>query len=327
MQAAAGGSTPSPSGRFRYAAQAISQGWIRLVHECKRRLRRGFRLPHHPLPSLFLHTPKFTHLLPERTAHMEYISAPWRILVLRFGCLSAFVLVAPLLAQIGPIDDLQEDLPVRLTDTSTSNGPQFQQNVTYIRTHDTRNQFLTAPQLQFGFSNRWQAQVSILGIAGADNTGNGDVSASLLLRLNEERSLLPSFAIQGQIDAPTGKDSAGLDTRIQFIASKAVSGGPHRGRVHFNGAWYRDSGIRPGERSDRPELAFGYSRVLVPYRVALVLAFTRRAETEEGKVMNLPQAGIRWSVNPALIISAGVTVGVGAQSDKFRATAGLEYSF
>ena len=80
---------------------------------------------------------------------------------------------------------------------------------------------------------------------------------------DSEKTWWPAMAIEGQLDIPSGKDSEGLDTRLQFIATKTLSGQPAQDQLHVNFTWVHNAENAPVERDDRYIAVLGYSRRLV----------------------------------------------------------------
>lgn len=231
-------------------------------------------------------------------------------------------------AQDGDVHDLQENLPVRVTDAIASQGPQVQARTLVTRSREGSTQIEVEPQLQWGFAPKWHVQVASVMLASTReaNTNSGDIQILLFRQINRETGALPMFAVSAGIDAPTGIDSAGLDTRFRGILSKTVSRGPAQHRLHFNGEWLRNAAQRDDERAHAWLATAGYSRLLGRNSV-LILDLARAQERAKDDTLTLAEAGFRGRVARQTVLSIGVGVGLGPASPKAQFTFGVEQSF
>lgn len=128
------------------------------------------------------------------------------------------------------------------------------------------------------------------------------------------------------VDAPSGIDSAGLDTRVRGIVTRTLATGPAQHRLHWNIQWLRNVGRREGERSHGYLTAFGYSRV-IRRKLVLMVDVAREQQRARDEVANVAEAGVRGRVSPGLILSLGAGVGLGPNAPKVQFVFGLEQSF
>jgi hypothetical protein len=149
----------------------------------------------------------------------------------RVHALGALLVLASFLTPRGAraqesLHDLQEELPTRLEDAIASEGVQVQALTRYRRTRDDRHLFDLEPTVQWGWRAGTYLQVSSVLVAGpGERSNSGDVQVLALHQLNKE-GRAPAFAVSICADAPTGRESAGVDTRLKGIMTKDA--GPQR---------------------------------------------------------------------------------------------------
>ena len=230
-------------------------------------------------------------------------------------------------AQDGDVHDLQENLPVRVTDALASSGPQAQARTLITRQRPAGTQVEVEPQLQWGFAPRWHVQTAavLLTSSREEDTNSGDVQVILFHQLNEARGRGPVFAVSGGIDVPSGVDSAGVDTRLRGIVTQKF-GGVSQQRLHFNGEYLRNARKRMDERANAWLATAGYSRLLKRDLVLIVDA-ARLQQRALDETMNLAEAGVRGRVGRKVVLSGGVGVGLGPNAPKVQFTFGVEQAF
>jgi hypothetical protein len=250
----------------------------------------------------------------------------------RLHAIVAMVLVAALalpgiaVAQEADASNLTEGQPLHLEDAEPGRGAQAQGFFRYSRTYQDEDQYSISPELQVGFGQYWHYQIAVPVLAGpADRTTSGDIQALLFRQINTEDDVWPAFAVAGELTAPTGLRSAGLDTRVKALLSKSIGSVPRRDRVHLNGDWYHNAARRPDERSQYYGIVLGYSHAWEK-RMGLIVDFWRQQQKQNSQTYNLAEVGIRRRVSDKAVLSMAGSAGIGQQSPKFRVTIGFEYS-
>src|SRR5919109_663909 len=110
--------------------------------------------------------------------------APGRVLII-----AAFLFCNSVFADVA---NIEPGLPAEIADAEPikQGEKQVQLLTVWDRQRNGDNRFVAEPQLQWGFAPRWQAALSVLGIAGsAEHTGSGDVRLQVMRKLNDENSL------------------------------------------------------------------------------------------------------------------------------------------
>jgi hypothetical protein len=230
-------------------------------------------------------------------------------------------------AQDGDVHDLQENLPVRVTDAIASSGPQVQARTLLSRQRPDGFQAQLEPQLQWGFARGWHVQTAAVMLTSSreENTNSGDVQILVFRQLNQVEGRRPVFGVSIGADVPSGIESAGLDTRLRGIVTQPL-GGANQHRLHGNFEWLRNAGRREDERKNAWLATAGYSRLLGRNLVMIVDA-ARLEERALDEVINLAEAGVRGRITKSLVVSGGVGVGFGPTSPKLQFTFGFEQSF
>ena len=245
------------------------------------------------------------------------------------------VVLAALLCPVAPasaqaIHNLERNLPVEVQDTSpTDTGKvQLQGAAVNETSNESSDRFTLQPSVQWGFAeNAHFLAYSQFYIADDDSaeTGSGDVFVGMLYNFLAEGHYSPGLAVQGELVAPTGKDSEGLDTALTFIASKQITTEPTEDRLHFNVRWDHNSEPGTDERADRFEYVFGYSRKVTD-KAVLVLDFFRREELTEDQESNMLEVGILYQLSQRTVIGAGLGTGIGDESPDTRFSVSLQFT-
>jgi len=224
-------------------------------------------------------------------------------------------------AQSDPPDNLRGELPLRLEDALIARTPgvSLLNTLRYNRTHRGLDQWVFRPQVQYAVARGWQLDVTSTLLGGpADRDGSGDIEFGIAHQFLEERGPLPHLGLSANIVAPSGRNSAGADTQVEFLATKTVNRGPGQDRLHFNGGWLRNAA---SDRKHRYEIITGYSRRLGKKTVILG---GYALEQDEGSNVEI---GLRQRMSEQLIVSIGIGRGFAGESPRGRVTVGIEWHF
>jgi hypothetical protein len=242
--------------------------------------------------------------------------------------LLALVIGLPFAASAADHINLEEGLPTRVEDAypTAFRNREVQGIFSYDRTREDQNRVTLEPRLEFGIAPNTELRLGAPFFVGnADRTGSGDLDISALYNFNIEGLVLPAFAVEGEAEIPTGKDSRGFDTTLKFIATKSISK-TGLDRIHVNIGWTHNAGRERDERDHRYLAILGYSRRLTADTV-FVTDFIREQERIRGENSNIIEFGIRWQLTPRAVISFGAGAGLGEESPQERATVGFQRSF
>jgi hypothetical protein len=243
-----------------------------------------------------------------------------------FVCLVSSI---PSLIEASDHTNLEEGLPVQVEDAYATayRNIELQFFTRYERTDDRENLFTFVPRLEYGVIRNAQLALEVPVLAGnADKTGSGDIVLHGLYNFNTESIWVPALALSGGIDISTGRNTAGLDTRLKLIASKMVypfTTWLHR--VHLNLEWIHNNGRMSEERANRYRAILGFSARL-DNDTLLVTDLVREQQREKKKESNIFELGLRRQLTPLTLIMLGGGVGIGDESPKFQVTLGFQHS-
>lgn len=224
--------------------------------------------------------------------------------------------------------NLEEGLPTQLEDAYpvAYRGREVQGHVTYERTGDDKNRVILEPAVEFGFAPNAQGKITAPFYVGdADKRGSGTLGMEVFYNFNTEGIILPAFAASARADVPTGRDTAGLDTTLKFIATKSITE-TGTDRLHVNASWVHNAGQLPDEREHLYRLVFGYSRRLGADTV-IVADYVREQERKADETLDILEIGLRRQITPLTVISGGIGAGLSKDSPDVRVTVGLQKSF
>lgn len=260
-------------------------------------------------------------------------------LVLRARKLERIVALALILqlgssrvARAGDHENLDDNLPVTLTDAYPTNylNREVQGVLRYQRTDAGDDIMFIQPRFELGYPRNTQLSVALPVVSKlGDSTRLGTFRAEILYNLNQETLVLPAFALVGALDAPSGRDAEGernhgVDPIVRGFLTKTLPGSTYWHRVHVNGSYQFNTDRQSEERKGHYTLAAGYSFRLTAGAIG-VFDYVRQQQRKKGAVQNFLELGVRTMVNPLLVLSAGLSVGVGEQSSPVRVTAGVQY--
>lgn len=230
------------------------------------------------------------------------------------------------------VSDLNRDLPLRVQDTRPAEKGQWQlQDISRWENTDAHEDRLTLqPQVQYGATENLQLQLQAPFYLGdADRRGSGDVQLGALYRFLTDDGSRPSIAIAGQLIAPTGVGSDGLDTELELDLSKGLGGGSNddnaRHRVHLNLVWDHNSIPARDERQDRYQAVLGYS-FQINEKTLLLADFVREQQPQERQDSNLLEIGLVRDLTEKLSIAVGASAGIGDDSPACQITFAIQLS-
>ena len=257
-----------------------------------------------------------------------------RLRVLSAAVPAALLAAAPV-ARAGDVHDLQRGLPLDVEDTTTAQHRQmqFQASSRYELDDDGGDLLFVEPQLQYGFADNFHVEVTYPIIAGSgDRTGAGDVIVAGLYRFYDETSPgfgdspLPSMAVKGEVELPTGVGSDGVDFTLRYVATKTLTHAAPQDRLHLNLAWTHNTAAASDERHNFFSAVLGYSRKL-DEETAVLADVVREQQEEDGADATIVEAGLIRQLTENVTLSGGLGFGLGEDSPDFRATFGFQYSF
>lgn len=252
----------------------------------------------------------------------------------RRGLIAVALLAAFALPQMARAADpserypLDPDFPVRMEDAypSKEGSLYFKFASRYTENANGTGTTNLQPEIAWGFAKDLDLHVLVPNYIGdGDLTGSGDANANVQWMFHEQHQgdWCPSLAVEGDLILPTGgRNNDGLDTAVQFIATDTLSWAPSFDALHLNLTWTRNAADGIGERDDRYNVIFGYSR-----RIADNAIFTTDVFWEQQLAVHsagqMAEAGLIQQLNDHVQLAAGVGVSLGDDAPDYTATLGI----
>ena len=255
----------------------------------------------------------------------------------------ALAVLLPVGAEAADHTNLDENLPVRLTDAYpiAYNSFEAQSYLSYDRNrfgsggrvNRGSDAFALSPQFEVGPFRNTQVSVSApYRLGNASETKQGDFVAQALYNFNSEGLVVPALALQVGVDQPYGYQRGGTETSVQAVATKSIgsfgtSYVPHQ--LHLNAIWFHNydplSLADTRERRDRYLVGVAYSQPVTNDAV-LVMDIYREQLRERTRAQNIVQAGVRYQLDPQTVLSASVGTGFADRSPAFVGLIGIQHT-
>lgn len=259
------------------------------------------------------------------------------------GAASALAALLPLAVHAADHTNLDENLPVRLTDAYPIpfNSIEAQGYFSYDRNRlgsggrggRGSDAFTLSPQLEVGAFRNTQVSISApYRLGNASETKQGDFVAQALYNFNSEGQVLPALALQVGVDQPFGHQHGGTETSMQGIATKSIGsfGTSYVPRqLYLNAIWFHNydplSLGEARERRDRYLVGVAYSQPLTNDAV-LVADIYREQLRESTRAQNIVQVGVRYQLDPQTVLSGSVGTGFADRSPAFVGLVGFQHT-
>jgi hypothetical protein len=232
----------------------------------------------------------------------------------------AAVALWPLTAAAQSVHNLERNLPIEVQDTAVTDTGKVQIQGAAVNENSAETHKLTLePNIQWGFAENAHLFIYQPNYIGSESvrSGSGDIHVGMLYNFLAEGPIIPSLALSGEVVAPTGVGSDGLDWALEFIADKQITKESSEDRLHLNIRWDHNSVPASSEREDRYEYVIGYSRKLND-KAVLVLDFFRREELQRGQASNVMEIGFLYQLNQRVTLGAGIGTGIDEDSPDVR---------
>jgi hypothetical protein len=256
------------------------------------------------------------------------VHCPGRIL----GTAAAIAIFClPRAAEADP-QGLSRFVPITVEDAYPLATGEFELQATGVWVHDTHDRrgddLVTAqPTLKLGPFPGAEVYAGLpYRFGDASRRDGGDEVFGAFYNFNNQRDLLPAFAVNASYANPYGADAHSGESTLRMIATKSLGDPYSAPRLHLNLTWYRLTDPTATERADRYETAIGYSQSLTAHTAAVV-DYVWAEKRSRGAQSNLIEAGLRHELDEHWAISGGAGVGVGAQSQDFQLLFALQRSF
>lgn len=242
------------------------------------------------------------------------------------GCIlaiaAAAILSLPRAATADP-QGLSRFVPITIEDAYATAPGELELQGTSVWDHDTHDRrgddLVTAqPTIKFGPFPGAEIYAGVpYRFGDASRRDGGDEVFGGFYNFNEQRDILPAFAVNASYANPFGANARSGESTLRLIATKSLGDPYSAPRLHLNLSWYRLVDPTASERTDRYETAIGYSQSLTAHTAAVVDYVWAQNRTR-GEHSNLIEAGLRHELSEHWSLAGGAGVGVGAESPDFR---------
>ncbi|MBB3267162.1 hypothetical protein FHW79_004814 [Azospirillum sp. OGB3] len=257
---------------------------------------------------------------------------------MRHAALAGLTLAAGLLTAVGTAraqDDermaLSSELPVTVEDAAAIEKGSVDVKVRAffdrLKGDGGRNRLTFDPELQVGVADGLALKANPgYRVGNADDAQQGDVKLSA-----EYNILAPSqgrlgLSVEPLVSIPYGSGSKTTEAGITGRLTQPLGTAASAPRLHANLSWRHRFDPEPGERDNRFIMAAGMNAPVGP-ATAVAFDVVREQSPERGKADNFVEAGVRHLVGEDLAVGAGIGVGFGPDSPRYRLLLGVQRSF
>ena len=246
------------------------------------------------------------------------------------ACLStSFALTATPAGAAGASEryGIDPDFPVRIEDAYPLDYGKtfFKLSSRFAQAENGSDTTLIQPEVAWGFAPNFDVHVLSPNFVGdGDRAGSGDINVNVqwLPFPEVEGKWYPAVAIEGDLIAPTGSNSDGVDTVLQLNMTKTLAWAPSFDAVHVNLTWTHNFEDEPTQRDDGYNAIVGYSRRILDDTV-LIADFVWEQTLTKHAAANTFELGFIQQVGEHVQLSAGAGVGVGDDSPDYTVTVGV----
>lgn len=230
-----------------------------------------------------------------------------------------------------PSYGLDPNFPLQVEDASPTPEGKIELQVAnlYQRSRDDKDSYDVESQLKWGIWKDVDFHLTVPAYFGNDSTtGSGQIQVNSQWEFLEEApdEWWPAMAVEGDLNLPTGTGDYGLDTAVQFIATKTVIPGETQGQVHVNFTVSRNADKFPDERRYTYAAIVGYSQALTR-TTAIVFDLGRGQSFTHDEDSNFAEVGFIQAISEKFRIAVGVGVGIGDDSPTYTGNVAFQYEF
>lgn len=230
---------------------------------------------------------------------------------------------------LADVMNLNDFMPTHLEDATPLEVFSFDSQTTtgFIKNSDA-DEVIFRQNFRYGLSEVVQLETFGDLYSGGDERDSGQITTGGLVRLNEESSSVPSFALSPMFILPTGKYAEAVTYDSKFIMTKTVKGSPGTPEVqiHLNLEWAHNPAAAVFERMNHYMAVLGFSYKYADQQ-AFVFDIFREEESIKGKEINLAEFGIHQELGSNYFIALGIGLGMGDESQDWQSLFSFEKQF
>lgn len=157
------------------------------------------------------------------------------------------------------------------------------------------------------------------------NEGSG--GSELFYNFNMESVWVPATALAVEGVFPAGEHSRGMDVTTKLILYKMpLVRTTLLHRLHLNLLWTYNGGKDDGERRNILKGILGLS-MRAGRDTTFIVDYIREQKEMKGEHANVVEAGFRRQLTPFTLATLGAGAGIGADSERYRITIGMQHTF
>ncbi|MBP2314169.1 hypothetical protein [Azospirillum soli] len=196
-----------------------------------------------------------------------------------------------------------------------------------LKENGGRNLFTLDPEFEVGVADGLALKLSpAYRLGNAEDAQQGD------LELKAEYNILAptqgrlGLSIEPVVALPYGSGGKTTEAGASLRVTQPLGTSDTAPRLHVNLGWRHLFDPAPDERDNRFLKAAGVNVAVAPV-TAVAFDVVREESKEDGKARNFVEAGVRHMLAEKLAVGAGVGVGFGPDSPRYRVLVGVQKSF
>ncbi len=190
-----------------------------------------------------------------------------------------------------------------------------------------RNRVNLDPEIEVGVANGLSLKANpAYRVGNADDTRQGDVKLSAEINLLEPKNGRLGISLEPLVDIPYGSGTMATEVGVIGRLTQPLGTSSRAPRLHVNLGWRRLIDPESDQRENRFLMVAGVNVAVGP-ATAVALDIVRDQQQERGKADNLVEVGVRHVIGDDLALGAGVGVGFGPDSPRYRVLVGVQRSF
>ncbi|MBP2291808.1 hypothetical protein [Azospirillum rugosum] len=190
-----------------------------------------------------------------------------------------------------------------------------------------RNRLNLDPEIEVGVANGLSLKANpTYRVGNADDTRQGGVNLSAEINLLAPKDGRLGISLEPLIDIPYGSGGTATEVGIVGRVTQPLGTSTRAPRLHVNLGWRRLIDPESDQRENRFLMVAGVNFAVAP-NTAVAFDILRDQQQERGKADNLVEVGVRHVIGDDLALGAGVGVGFGPDSPRYRVLVGVQRSF
>ena len=190
-----------------------------------------------------------------------------------------------------------------------------------------RNLFAIDPEIEVGVARGLSLKLSpAYRLGNASDAQQGEVELEAEYNVLEPTQGRLGITIEPTVALPYGSGSKTTEAGLAVRATQPLGTSNTAPHLHVNLGWRHLFDPESNERDNRFLMAAGVNFSVAP-TTAVAFDVVREQSQERGKARNFVEAGLRHVLAEKLSVGAGVGVGFGPDSPRYRVLVGVQKLF